>query len=126
MAISQSIRKKARSGRAMRFEPQDLELINEDPTIKEYFEQTGCMHLCERIQGYNAKMVEQFALNFIRVSTTIARITFQVTEETLSSATEIHLRGEKWFKGMTLEITCYMDFIKSECRNQKIGADIPS
>jgi hypothetical protein len=49
MVVSQSIRKKARSGRAVRFEPQDLELINEDPTIRVSFEQTRCMCFCERI-----------------------------------------------------------------------------
>jgi hypothetical protein len=76
MAVSQSIRKKARSGRAVRFEPQDLELINEDPTMRVSFEQAGCMRFCERIQGYNAKLAKQFALNFTRVSTTIAGITF--------------------------------------------------
>jgi hypothetical protein len=89
MAVSQSIRKKARSGRAVRFEPQDLELINEDPMIRASFKQVGCMRFCERIKGYNVKLVEQFALNFTGVSATIAEITFQVMEETLSAATEI-------------------------------------
>jgi hypothetical protein len=28
--------------------------------------------------------------------------------------------GEKWFKGMPLDISCYMDFIKTEFQNQKI------
>jgi hypothetical protein len=97
MVVSQSIRKKARSGRAMRFEPQDLELINEDSTIKASFEQVGCFHFYERIKGYNAKLAEKFSLNFIGVSTTIVGITFRVTDETLSAAMEIPLRGEKWF-----------------------------
>jgi hypothetical protein len=76
MAVSQSIRKKARSGRAVRFEPQDLELINEDPMIKASFEQASCMHFCERIKGYNAKLVEQFTLNFTRVNAIIVGIIF--------------------------------------------------
>jgi hypothetical protein len=89
MEVSQSIRKKARSGRAVRFEPQDLELINEDPKIRASFEQAGCMCFCERIKGYNVKLAEQFTLNFTGVSVTIVGITFRVTEETLSAATEI-------------------------------------
>jgi hypothetical protein len=72
MAVSQSIRKKARSGRVMRSEPQDLELINEDPTIRASFEQARCMRFCENIKGYNAKLAEQFTLNFTGVSATIA------------------------------------------------------
>jgi hypothetical protein len=44
----------------------------------------------------------------------------------MSAAMEIPLQGEKSFKGMHLDISCYMDFIKPEYRNRKIGADIPS
>jgi hypothetical protein len=73
------------------------------------------MRFCERIQGYNSKLAEQLALNFIGVNATIARITLQVIEETLSTAMEIPPRGEKWFKGMPLDISCYMDFIKPIC-----------
>jgi hypothetical protein len=91
MATSQRKIKNARSGRVVRFEPQDLKLINADPTIRASFEQVICMHLCERIQGYNAQLVEQFTLNFTGVSATIAGITFQVTKETMSVATKIPL-----------------------------------
>jgi hypothetical protein len=38
MTTSQDIRKKARSGRAVRPEPQDLALINEDLNVRAYFE----------------------------------------------------------------------------------------
>jgi hypothetical protein len=126
MTTSQSIRKKARSGRAMRSEPQDLELINEDPEIRASFEQVGCMCFCEKIKGYNVKLAEQFTLNFNGFCATIAGITFRVMEETLSAATEIPPRGEKWFKGMPLDILCYEYFIKPNCLNGKIGADVPS
>jgi hypothetical protein len=103
-----------------------LDLINEDPTIKASFEQARCMCFCERIKGYNEKLVEQFTLNFTGVITTIAGITFRVMEETLSAAMEIPPCGEKMFKGMALDISCYKDFIKPQCLNHKIGANIPS
>jgi hypothetical protein len=61
------------------------------------------MHFCERIHGYNVKLTKQFALNFIGVIATIAGITFQVIEETMSVVTENPLQGEKWFKGMPLD-----------------------
>jgi hypothetical protein len=38
MKKSQDIRKKARSGRAVRSKPQYLALINEDPNVRAYFE----------------------------------------------------------------------------------------
>jgi hypothetical protein len=89
MATSQSKRKNARSGKVVRFEPQDLKLINADLTIRVSFEQDGCICFCEKIQGYNVQLTKQFSLNFTGVSATIAGITFQVTEETISVATEI-------------------------------------
>jgi hypothetical protein len=84
------------------------------------------MRFCERIKGYNVKLVEQFTLNFTGVRATIVGITFQVTKETFLATTKIPPREEKWFKGMPLYILCYKDFIKLECLNQKIGVGIPS
>jgi hypothetical protein len=84
------------------------------------------MRFCENIKGYNAKLPEQFALNFNGFHATIAGITFQVMEETLSTTTEIPPCDEKWFKGMPLDILCYEYFIKPNCLNGKIRASIPS
>jgi hypothetical protein len=44
MEVSKSIKKKARSGKAVRFESQDMELINEDPKNRSSFEQARCMN----------------------------------------------------------------------------------
>jgi hypothetical protein len=84
------------------------------------------MHYCEKIKGYNAKLDEQFALRFNGFHATIVGITFWVTEETLSAATEIPPHGEKWSKGMPLDILCYEDFIKPNCLNGKIRAGVLS
>jgi hypothetical protein len=51
---------------------------------------------------------------------TILGITFQVTEENISVATKIPPRGEKWYKGMSLDILYYEYFIKPNCLNGKI------
>jgi hypothetical protein len=58
MKTSQDIRKKARSGRAVRPKPQDLALINEDLNVREYFEQVRCMCYCENIKGYNTNWLK--------------------------------------------------------------------
>jgi len=98
METSQRKRKNARSGRVVRFEPQDLKLINVGPMIKASFEQSKCMCFCERIQGYNVQLTEQFTLNFTGVSVTIVGITFQVTKETMLAVTEIPLHRENGLK----------------------------
>jgi hypothetical protein len=84
------------------------------------------MHYCEKIQGYNVKLAEQFALRFNGFCAIIAGITFWVMEETLSAATEIPPCGERWSKGMPLDILCYEEFIKPNCLNGKIRAGVPS
>jgi hypothetical protein len=49
-------RRKKKGGDIVRFEPQDLRLVNADPTIRFYFEQVGCIGFCEKIQGYSMYM----------------------------------------------------------------------
>jgi hypothetical protein len=56
----------------------------------------------------------------------ITRRTFQVTEETLSSTMDIPPHGERWSKGMTLDMLCYEEFSKLDYLNGKVGAGIPS
>jgi hypothetical protein len=87
MTTSQNIRKGARSSRNVGPEPQNLTLVNEDLDVRASFEQVGCMVFCRKIQGFNVKLAEQFALRFNGFRAVIAGVTFQVTEETLSAAT---------------------------------------
>jgi hypothetical protein len=89
-----------------------LTLINEDPEVRVSFEQVRCMAFCRKIQGFNMKLAEQFTLRFDGSHMVIAGVSFQVTEETLSAVTEIPSHGERWFKGMPLDMQCYEDFIK--------------
>jgi hypothetical protein len=58
--------------------------------------------------------------------TTIVRIIFRVTEETMSAVTEIPPRGERRSKGMPLDVLCYEYFIKPNCLNKKIRAGVSS
>jgi hypothetical protein len=76
METSQNIRKGARSGRNVGPEPQNLTLVNEDPDVRASFEQFICMFYCNKIQGFNMKLVEHFALRFNRFCVVIEGITF--------------------------------------------------
>jgi hypothetical protein len=53
-------------------------------------------------------------------------MTFQVTEETLSAATDIPPCSERWSKGMPLDALCYEEFIKTKCLNMKVEMGVPS
>jgi hypothetical protein len=72
------------------------------------------------------RLPEQFTLSFDGFRTVISGVTFQVTEETLSTATEIPLRGERWFKGMPLDAWCYEYFTKKDCLGEKVETFVPS
>jgi hypothetical protein len=54
-------RKNVKGGDIMRFEPHGLNLVNADPTIRESFEQVGCIRFCEKLQVYNIWVVREFA-----------------------------------------------------------------
>jgi hypothetical protein len=56
----------------------------------------------------------------------IVGITFRVMEETLSGAIEIPWHGERWSKGMHLDVLFYEEFIKPNCLNGKIRMGVPS
>jgi hypothetical protein len=58
------------------------------------------------------QLTKEFALNFNGVNTVIAGVTFPISEESISVATKIPIQGEKWFKGMPLEVMFYIDSLK--------------
>ena len=89
-----------------------MKLVNKYLEVRASFEQVGCMMFCRKIQGFNMKLAEQFALRFDGFCAVIAGVIFQVTEETLSAVTKIPSHSKRWFKGMPLDMQFYEDFIK--------------
>jgi hypothetical protein len=57
-------KKKYKGGNVLRYEPQDLTLVNSDPAYKMSFEQAGCIRFCEKIQGYNVQLTKEFSMKF--------------------------------------------------------------
>ena len=47
-------------------------------------------------------------------------------EETFSTTTKIPPRGERWSKGMPLDVLCYEEFNKPNFLNGKVETGIPS
>jgi hypothetical protein len=126
MATFHNIMKGTGSNRNVGPKPQNLALVNEDPDVRASFENFGCMVFCRKIQGFNVKLAEHFALRFDRFCAVITRIIFQVTEETLSPTTEIPPCDERCSKGMPLDTRCYEEFIKPDCLNEKFELGVPS
>jgi hypothetical protein len=72
------------------------------------------------------KLSEQFTLIFNGFRAIISGVTFRVTKETLSSTTKIPSHGERWYKGMPLDVLYYEEFIKPSCLNRKIRVGVLS
>jgi len=49
----------------------------------------------------NLEVDKQFALNFSGTNTKVGALEFEVSEKSISIATEIPSCGEKWFKAMS-------------------------
>jgi hypothetical protein len=126
METSQNIRRGTQSGRSAGRKPQNLKLINKYPKVRVSFEYFGCMAFCRKIQGFNMRLVEQFTLSFDSFCTVIAGVTIHVIEETPSTTTNIPLRGERWFKGIPLDVWFYEYFIKRYCLDGKVRRDVLS
>ena len=126
MALPRNIRKGTWSSINVGPEPQKLMFVNEDLDVRASFEQVRCMVFCRKIQQFNVKLAEQFAIKFNGFRAVIAGITFQVMEENLSAATEIPLRSERWSKGMPLDMLWYEEFIKLDFINGKVEVRVPS
>jgi hypothetical protein len=61
------------------------------------------------MQRGHPEVAKQFALNFNGVKNKFCTLEFEVIEKTISTATEIPLHGEKWFKAMSLNY----DFLRN-------------
>lgn len=87
-------KRRYKGGDIIRFEPQDLALVNLYPTIRVAFEKNGCIKFCENIQGYNVQVNKEFSLYFTKVEAKVGYLRFPVSEVNISVATRIHLHGE--------------------------------
>jgi len=59
------------------------------------------------------KVTKEFSMNFDGDIAKVGKLNFFVIESTIASTIEIPLEGEKWFKGMPLELQNYKVFTKS-------------
>jgi hypothetical protein len=87
METPEGRRRTTKGGDIVRFEPQDLRLVNANPTIRVSFEQVGCIRFCEKIQGYNMQVAKEFALSFNGIEANVENMKFQVFEDTIDVAT---------------------------------------
>jgi hypothetical protein len=117
-------KKTTKGGDIVIFETQDLKLVNADTIVMVAFEQVGCIIFCEKLQGYNMQVTKDVSLSFYGIGAKVGNIQFQVSEDTIVVVIEIPSHGEKWFKGIQLDLYFYHEFLKLEFRDIDFGAAI--
>ena len=65
-----------KGGEICNMEPKGTYFLNSNPMYKDCFQQGGCLAFCEKFQGYNIQVAEQFALNFEGNKTRIEPLEF--------------------------------------------------
>jgi hypothetical protein len=114
-----------KGGEIVRVEPHDLQLINSDPFFREAFQRVGCLVFCEKMQRGHPEVAKQFALNFNGKKTKVGTLEFEVSEQSISTATEIPVHGESWFKAMTLNSAFSKEFLKPEYQEDNLSKGVP-
>jgi hypothetical protein len=64
-------------------------------------------------------------INFNGTKTKVGMLEFEVSELSISVATEIPNTGEKWFKAMSLNASFSKEFLKPECQGDNLSKGVP-
>ena len=102
----------------MRFEPSTLQEVNASPFAKGCFERTRCLRFCEKImeEGYHLQLKSLFAIRFSMGKAIITCVEFNLSTNVIYLATCIPSHGQKWFKGMDIDLEYYKLFLKPHAR----------
>ena len=80
-------RKTNKGGHYLRYEPSDMNLINEDPKVVEVFRRTGCLEFFQKLQGCHVQVSKDFTLNFNGTTIKVGIFNLTITPKTISATT---------------------------------------
>lgn len=100
-------------------------MLESDPSFMESFQRASCLVFCQKLQGRHVEVSHHFSINYDGVKTRFGPLEFLVSEKTISEATKIPIWGEKWFKGMAMDLSYCNDCFKPEHQNVKLTMGVP-
>jgi hypothetical protein len=118
-------RKAHKGGGIVRTEPCYMHLFYSKPLIRKVFQRVGCINFCQKMQRAHPEVAREFALNFDGTKTKVGTFEFEVSEFSISTATEIPNTGERWFKAMTLNVAFSKEFLKLEYQGDNLSKGVP-
>ena len=114
-----------KGGHCHRYEPMDMNLLNEDSTALEVFIRTGYLQLFQRRQGCHLQVSNEFSKSFTGTASKVGILNLTVTLDNISAATGIPRGGEQWFKGIKFTMQDGREFIKPEHSEIDLTNSIP-
>jgi hypothetical protein len=102
-----------------------MKLLDSELLIREAFQRVGCINFCQKMQRGHREVAKEFALNFNGIKTKVGMLEFEVSELSISVATEIPNTGEKWFKALSLNASFSKEFLKLECQGDNLSKGVP-
>ena len=113
-------KKTNKGGDIVRFEPKGMALINSTSGYMDIFRRAVCLRFFQKLQGHHVDIAYQFVLNYDGTKSKVGELVIPVTEQAISTTTGIPAEGERWFKGMTLDISECRQFFKKEYQDVKL------
>jgi hypothetical protein len=110
----QQHKKTHKGGEIVRTYPYDMQLLNSEPLFRESFQRVSCINFYQKIQRGHPEVAREFSLKFDGNKTKVWMLEFEVSESSISVATNIPNNGEKWFKAMSLNSSFSKEFLKPE------------
>ena len=119
---SETQRKKPnKGGEIMRYEPQGMVLLNSCPGFVEVFKREGYLKFWQQLQGHHVEVAYKLVLNYNGTKSRVGDLDIPVSEQSILAATWILTQGERWFKGMSVEMTECGQFFKDEHQDIKLN-----
>jgi hypothetical protein len=100
-----------------RYEPSsyaDLFSIPEFAQCREVFLRVGWRPFLSNLQGHDDDLSMKFALGFDGKTTDVGYLTFEVSEESIATATKLPRMGDRWFKNHQFSHSSYNRVFKPE------------
>ena len=74
-------------GPCLKQELVDINYLEAHPEVCKLFQDVGCYRFCEKIQGFDQKVAEEFSLSFDGSKRVIGKDTFHIDETLITEVT---------------------------------------
>jgi hypothetical protein len=93
--------------------------------LGKFFKGWVVSHFSKTCRGDILKWQGKFSSHFYGLKTKVGDLEFEVSEASITAATWIPNRGERWFKSMTLNASFSKEFLKPNYQTDNLSKGVP-